>query len=192
MEKHVLLNIGIIIALCLGFSSCNKDEDNPSGFFYEITINGKTYKGNNPLSFMAVVPVNSDNFTSTMIIPINDIKTADYELEDILIVHYESPADFEQYGIPGDYKIVNEVTYPFSNDNFDLILSLDAPQGEYRLQSGGIHKVTKVRLTDTYEGGDKDFSIEGEFSASYVNYSIDKTLEISGKYRTWASTLSWY
>ena len=201
MKKLSILGL---ITLIMCFASCKKDDDPSSrdnSHFYEITVNDRVFKSDNDnsLIFMGITPIYSlENLTTTLILP-TIIKTADYEIECIRIVHYKDPESFDKYNKIGTYKMRGEYSLDWDDngdffmdcENFDLSIDIRGNEGEYIFQSGS-HNITDVKTTNVdKDSGDKEYLISGNFSGVYKNSTTYDELKISGKYRTFAMTLAW-
>ncbi len=112
-------------------------------------------------------------------------------VDDIIIAHYRATADFERYNKTGKYKIADRADYyaAIQNENFDLIVEFDGSYGEYTVLEGGVHNVTKVKYLGKFDDTDSEYLIEGNFTANYKNSNTNKTIAVSGKYRTFAITV---
>ena len=181
MKKVNYLITAMILALCVGFTSCSDDDDDTlDGFGHlEITINGTTYRQSDPLGVSFGHPWNQ----SLMRRAFGIIDTPELEVN-IELFHYRDNTSF-QNAETGEFRVGDL----FQNSrNLDLNISIwcaveNSPLW-YEVVDGK-HTVSNIRLLSTNA---LTYLVEGTFSASLRLSSFDghigEVIEISGRYWT--------
>ena len=182
MKKYFFLfSVMVVMTMCLGFSSCSKDDDGGGSNYkgngnLEVTVNGKSYKYNDILGAQIGLIGNS-----LFIRNLGEIETPDADLI-FNLSFYINEKDFKN-AKAGEFKIGDYFSTP---QNFDLSIEVTTDGGGwYAYVSGGKHSVSNVKLLSTDKSsGIITYLVEGTFSCSFKHNTNGKTLEMSGKYWT--------
>jgi hypothetical protein len=176
-------SVAMVIALCVGFSSCEKDDDEleggGSGDFIEVTINGETYK-DDVLGWFGfdTSPVSADNIFQQ--------ETANFFC-DIYLSFYKNNSSFKN-STPGTYRVIGswEDFFDKTEKNFDLLLLFNNDNPSYRefqLQSGAVHNVTDIKFIKVNTDGSSKYAVSGNFSCQHKDQKTGEIYNTTGKYR---------
>lgn len=179
-----LVSLVALVTLCVGFSSCSKDDDEGGdgykGYGYlEVAVNGTTYKYNDVINAQG-------GFTGDKLFMrflASDIQTPDADI-DCALLYYINEKDFKN-AKAGEFRIGDNFDVK-SGKNFDFFIEVNNDgDGWYNYVSGGKHTVDTVKLLSTdSKSGILTYLVEGTFSCSFKHNTSGKTLEFSGKYWT--------
>ncbi len=183
------------MALCMSLSSCSKDDEGNTGNddivgvdstennsnvnFFEITINGKTYK-ESKLGFFSYTSYSNSSLYLTNLF---QEENSDFFC-DIFLVLSKTKNNFEA-SLTGNHKLLGTYSWNTEEKNLDLIVRFDKFFGgdHFELLPSSTYNVTEVKLIETTANDKSIYSVSGNFSCQHKNPKTEKVFSSTGKFK---------
>jgi hypothetical protein len=188
MKKITLLLITIFT-----LSACSSDDDNDDGnspniegYYFNATYNSENYIDQHDL-IGEIYWNENDCVTSNDLwrVYIGQIETSSFFL-DANLMYFENFSDFENTDI-GIRDVVPSWWYVDADcyENLELMLDVEINDEAFivDVSAENFNKINSISMVSE-DNQEKIYSVEGEYSAYFVNPDDNSTLRVVGSYRT--------
>ena len=178
MKKLTYLFLALIIVACSsddGENNLNSLED----VFWQVTVGGQTYE-NSSVSGSGFFSSDCNEASAfEAYFPDIDTATRFYSAD---ILHNNLTSDFEDTSV-GSYAIKGD----YLDNDCNLTLSVTLSDYGSPVLSNGTHNVTSINQISS-SNNETIWSIEGNFSGTYLDNNTEETVSLSGSYRSVIAT----
>ena len=172
MKKLTYLLLALIMVACSddGENNLNSLED----VFWQVTVGNQTYENSS---------VSGSGFFSS---DCNEVSAFEAYFPDIDTATRFYSADILHNNLTSDFDGTSVGSYPFKGDYLDndcnLTLSVTLSDYGSPVISNGIHNVTSINQISS-SNNETIWSIEGNFSGTYLDNNTQETVSVAGSYR---------
>jgi len=183
MKKLVYLFLTVLIVACSGSDDSGNNNSSSLLSSWQVTIDGQTYEESPP------IPIYSGGFG-----PLEDCN-GDLAFEQFFpeidtATRFYS-ADISHYWLTSDFNGTSVGSYPIKGDYLDndcnLTLSVTLSDFDQPTFLNSTHNVTSINQISS-SNNETIWSIEGNFSGTYLDNNTEETVSLSGSYRSVIAT----